>query len=168
MKILLVDKREIFREGLAKLIQSSSRMQVVGTCCSGLEAVEKADKLRPDVVLIDTELPEDDLIEAIRKIYKLLPETKVLLLAHSIKSHELLEAIRSGASGYVTKDITVEDLIKTVTLIFNGEVIIGAPVAQALFNEVAVLKATNQSRDKRLENLSEREYGVLELVAKGK
>lgn len=165
--LLLVDKRELFREGLVKLLHGKSNIEVVGTCSDGLQAIEKAGKSRPNVVLMDTELPQGKCAETTQRICELLPEAKVVILTHSTESADLLAAIKAGALGYVTKDITLEDLIKAISLVIDGEVIIGAPIARALFEEFTSLEAKPLQKEKRIKILSEREREVLSLVAKG-
>ena len=166
-RLLLVDRREIFREGLAKLVQDKPNIEVVGTCSTGPEAMEKASELKPDVVLMDTELPEGECVEATKRICELLPKTKVIMLTHSIESRDLLAAIKAGAQGYVTKDITLEDLLKAVTLVIDGGTIIGAPLAQIMLKEFASLDTKAPPHAKHIEVLSKREREVLSLVAKG-
>ena len=167
IRLVLVDRREIFREGLAKLLQAEPNIEVVGTCAGDLEAIEKACEFKPDLVLMDTELPECKCIEATRRICELLPETKVIMLTHSRESCDLFDAIKGGAVGYVSKDITVEDLIKTVTLVIDGGTIIGAPMAETMLKEFALTEAKGQQQAKYYETLSKREQEVLDLVAKG-
>jgi len=167
IRLLLVDRRELFREGLAKVMQGEPNIEVVGTCSTGPEAIEKASELKPDVVLMDTELPEGKCVEATNRICELLPETKVIMLTHSIESRDLFAAIKAGAQGYVTKDITVEDLLKAVALVIGGGTIIGAPLAQIMLKEFISLETEALSHAKHLEVLSKREREVLSLVAKG-
>ena len=167
IRLLLVDRRELFREGLAKVMQGKPSIEVVGTCSTGPEAIEKASELKPDVVLMDTELPEGKCVEATNRICELLPETKVIMLTHSIESCDLFAALKAGAQGYVTKDITVEDLIKAVTLAIGGGTIIGAPMAETMLKEFASLETKDPPHAKHIEVLSKREREVLSLVAKG-
>lgn len=167
LRLSLVDRRELFREGLAKLLEDEPRIKVVCKCSCDREAIETVSKCKPDVALIDTELPEGKCVEVTRYICELLPKTKVIMLTHSTESRDLLAAIRAGAIGYVTKDITVEDLIRAIILVDDGGTIIGAPIAKTLLKELLTQEDRKLSVAKYDETLSQREREVLELVAKG-
>ncbi|MFC2017445.1 LuxR C-terminal-related transcriptional regulator [Chloroflexota bacterium] len=167
IRVLLVDRREIYREGLAKLLENKPEVEVMSACPGDLEAIEKISELKPDVVLMDTELPEGECAEVTRRICQLLPGIKVLMLTDSRDSYDLYAAIRAGALGYVTKDITTEELIKAIVLVVDGRVIIGAPMLDKLRNEFDSLEAKLLRKEIPYDLLSEREREVLDLVAKG-
>jgi len=168
MKLLLVDKREIFLEGLARVLADKPGIEVVGKCLSGSEAIEKASEVRPDVLLIDTELPEGECVETTRSICQILPSTRVLVLTHSEADHDLFSTIRAGARGYISKDIGVDNLIKALTLVARGEVIVSSPVAEKMLAEFFSLKGDHESKPRDIDiNLSEREKQVLAMLAKG-
>lgn len=133
IKLRLVDRREIFREGLARVLAEQPSIEVVGTCACSSEAIEKARDRQPDVVLIDTELEEGECVEVTRCICELLPSTRILVLTHSEKDHDLLATINAGARGYVSKDITVDDLVKAITIVADGGVIVSSPMAVSGF-----------------------------------
>jgi len=167
-KVLLVDKREIFREGLARLLSEKPDIEVLATCGCSSEAIEKAQIFHPDVVIIDTELEENGCAEATRCISEYLPSVKIIILTHSEEDSDLLSTFEAGAKGYVSKDLTIDDLIKTITLVLDGAVIISAPMAAKVLNEFSSMKV---AQDKMPTNhgakLSKREHEVLRLVAKG-
>ena len=120
VKLLVTDKSEIFREGLVKLLECQSDIEVVSVCCTGLEAVESAHEHQPDVILIDAELSECSGIEAMQHIHERLPKTSIIVLTNSEANDDLLSAVKAGARAYISKDISVENLIKTITLVAEG------------------------------------------------
>jgi len=110
----LVEKNEFFCEGLVKLLEHEPDIEVVRTCCTGLEAIKRANKYQPDVILIETELAECSGIEAIQHIHERLPNANIIVLTHSKAHTDLISAIKAGARAYISKDtISIENLIKT-------------------------------------------------------
>ena len=168
VKLLLADKSEIFRAGLVKLLEREPSIEVVCVCRTGLEAAESANEHQPDVVLIDTELSECSGIEAIQRIHERLPKTSIIVLTNSEANGDLLSAAKVGARAYISKDISVENLIKAITLVADGEVIVSPPMAARLlaeFNSLEERKDAAKLEDGTL--LSKREQAVLALVAQG-
>ena len=167
-KLLLVDKREIFREGLAKLLRDKLKAKRIETCACGRAAIEKAGTLQPDVVLIDTQLDGNECTETVRSISKLLPSARILVITHSESERELQSSISAGAMGYVCKDVSLDELMKALTLVAQGNVIITSPMASKMLAELGSLET---SEGKTLANhetrLSQREQEILRLVAKG-
>ena len=167
IKVLLVDKRQIFLEGLAKLLEHVPELEVLTTCSNGLEAVDKASKLKPDVILMDTEAECQD-FEATRRIGVLLPETKIIMLTHSEEKNNLLSALKAGARGYLSKDISLENLVKSIVLAASGELIISPCMVTKLLEEFSSWPEDKQQVKTGYRNcLSPREEQVLALVAKG-
>lgn len=168
MKVLLADKREIFREGLANILGGKPDFEVVATCSSGLECIQKATALEPDVVILDTEISECDCIEAIQCINGLLPAVRILILTHSEKERDLFSTLKAGATAYISKDACVKDLIETISRVHLGEVVITPPMAAKLINEFALWEESKEVEQQKCDtNLTEREAEVLSLVAKG-
>lgn len=168
VKLLLADKSEIFREGLMKLLEHEPSIEVVCACRTGLEAAESACEHQPDVILIDIELSECSGIEAMQRIHERLPKTSIIVFTNSEANGDLISAVKAGAKAYISKDISVENLIKTITLVANGEVIVFPPMAARLFAEFNLLekrKDATKVGDGTL--LSKREQAVLALVAQG-
>ena len=168
VKILLADKCGIFRDGLVKLLEHEQSMEVVCTCRTGLEAVETATEHQPDVILIDTELSECSGIEAIQRIHERLPKTAILVLTCSELNDDFFSAVKAGARAYISKDISIENLIKTVILVAEGEVIVSPPMAVRLLAEFNLLKEhEDAAKLGDITLLSKREQAVLSLVAQG-
>ena len=168
VKLLLADKNEIFCEGLAKLVKRQPSIEVVCVCRTGLEAVESACEHQPDVILIDTELSECSGIEAMQRIHERLPKASIIVFTNSEANGDLISAVKAGARAYISKDISVENLIKTIALVADGEVIVSPPMAARLLAEFNLLeerKDATKLGDGSL--LSKREQAVLTLVAEG-
>jgi len=166
VKLLLADKNEIFREGLAKLLEHEPNIEVVSTCSNGLEAVESTYKYQPDVILIDTELSECSGIEAVQRIHEGLPKTSIIVLTYSEADDNLISATRAGAKAYLSKDVSVENLVKAITLVAEGGVVLFPPMAARLLAEFNFLEESKDAA-KLVTLLSKREQLVLSLVERG-
>lgn len=168
IKVLLADKRGIFREGLAKILAGEPDIKVVSICSSGLECIRKATELKPDVVILDTEISECDCIEATQCINKLPLAPRILILTHSEEDRDLFSTLRAGARAYMSKDVMAKDLIKAITRVHLGEVIVTPPMAAKLISEFALLEESKEAGQRKYgTSLTEREVEVLALVAKG-
>ena len=166
VRLLLADKHEIFREGLARLLQGEPGIEVVCACCQGWEAT--AYKHQPDVVLMDTELSECSGIESIQRIQEKLPKTKVIALTHYGEDSNLFSALKAGARAYVTKDTSLEDLVKTINLVADGNVFISASMAAKFYDKFNTSGDPNGTVKARGDfALSKREQAVLNLVSQG-
>ena len=169
VKLLLADKSEIFREGLVKLLEHEPSIEVVCTCCTGLEAVESANEHQPNVILVDPELSECSGIEAMQRIHERLPKTNIIVLTCSEADADFFSAVKAGARAYISRDISLENLIKTVTLVAEGEVIVSPPMAARMLAEFNFLLAEHKDAAKLGDGtlLSKREQAVLSLVEQG-
>jgi len=166
--VLVVNNCEIFREGLATLIEGKATIGMVYTCSNGLEAVEKARRVKPDVVLMDIELPRDTAIRATSLICEQLPKTRVLMLTKSDEDSDLLLALKAGAKGYISRNTGIDQVIKTITLTCQGDIIVPPSIATRLLLEFARLeRKEGEWGMKEGIGLSQREKEVLRLVAKG-
>ena len=147
---------------------SQPDIEVVGACESGTEAIEKARQLKPDVIILDTEI-EGNSPDVACRIRKALPESaQILMLTHSEEHHDLFDALKCGARGYLTKDATISDLVKSVNIIAEGGVIISPPMASKMLQELSSLNTAESrvSTDYRLQ-LTKREKEVLILIGRG-
>jgi DNA-binding NarL/FixJ family response regulator len=163
-KILLVDDKEIFREGLARVLEEQGQIEVVSQCSNGRQAIEQANSTEPDVILMDTKISECGSIEATQRINESCPKAKVVMLTDSRNEEDLFSAIGSGATGYLAKDIKVVDLVKSIDLITKGDVVISPPVSAGLAGKVNLATAMEP---KTSDSLSEREKEILKLLSKG-
>ena len=168
IKLLLADKAEIFREGLAKLLEGEHDIEIVSQCRTGLEAVENAHKHHPDVVLMDIELSECSAIEAAQRIHETLPETGIIILTNTEADDPLLSAVKAGARAYISENVRIENLIKIITLVAEGDVIVSPPMAARLLEEFNFLgKHKDMVNFAVVTRLTKREQTVLALVAQG-
>jgi len=164
IKVLLADDKEIFREGLARLLDEQEQIEVVSLCSNGKQAIDKAKETEPDVVLMDSHISDCDSKKATRQINESSPKVKVAMLTDSKYEQTLFSAMDAGATGYLVKDMKVVDLIKSIDLIAKGEVVVSPPLARKLVDKVASKKAKETEVK---DNLSERETEILKLLAKG-
>ena len=168
IKVVLVDKRELFRQGLAKILEEELGLHLETTCSCGLEGIAKAGELKPDVILLDTELSDFSYLEVTRCIREVSPQTRIIVLTHSERAKDLYSALRMGIRGYVSKDTKVEDLTKTITLVHEGKIVISAPMSGALLDQLSQFNQPYEVVEgKQVLNLSAREIEILSLVAKG-
>ncbi|HEU4743186.1 MAG TPA: response regulator transcription factor [Meiothermus sp.] len=158
LRILIADDHPVVRAGLAGLLSAQEDFQVVGEAGSGLEAVQMADALRPNVVLMDLRMPGMDGTAATRAIRSRFPEVQVLVLTTYDTDTEIVRAIEAGAIGYLLKDVPREELYKAIYASAHGESVLSPPVAARLLGR---MRAPSD------ESLSTRELEVLSLVAKG-
>jgi len=163
VKVLLADGKEIFREGLARLLQEQEQIEVVSQCSNGKEAIKKAKESEPDVVLMDSSISDCGSKEAIQQINESSPGVKVAMLTDSRDEEELFSAIEAGATGYLLKDMKIGDLVESIDLIGKGEVVVPPPLAGKLVRKVALKIKEAEVKDV----LSQRETEILRLLAKG-
>lgn len=165
MKVLLVDDHALFRAGLASLFGAWG-IEVVGEAGNGNEAIERARELQPDVIFMDINMPERNGLEATRAIKAESPETTIVMLTVSDDERDLFEAIKSGAEGYLLKDLKEEEFEEMIRRIGDGEPALSPGLARKLLREFAegdVREATADPDD----DLTDREREVLQHVARG-
>jgi DNA-binding NarL/FixJ family response regulator len=168
IRVLIVDDHALFRRGLQMVLEGESDIDVVGEANDGHEAVEKAEQTTPDVVLMDVRMPRRSGIEATRAIKDTQPLTRILMLTISDEEADLYEAIKAGASGYLLKEISIEEVSGAVRAVHQGQSLISPSMASKLLTEFASMV---KRRDERAQvpgpRLTDRELEVLKLVAKG-
>jgi len=168
VKVLLADSKDLFREGLAELLQNQPHIEVICQCHNGLKALEKAKETEPDIVLMDTYMPDGDSIEVVKHIGESLPNTKVAMLTDCREEEKLFSALSSGARGYLLKNIEVDTLVECVDLIAKGELVISPPLGGKLLNEFGAMRKEKEAGELTGKTvLSEREIEILKLVVKG-
>ncbi|MHB1006096.1 MAG: response regulator [Chloroflexota bacterium] len=167
-KVLVVDDHPLFRGGLAKILAGKG-VDVVGEAADGFEAVEAAERLRPDIVLMDLNMPRCGGLEATRMIGERLPDTRVVILTVSDLDEDLFAAIRAGADGYLLKNVDPDDLVHLLERIALGEAPISGAIASRLLAEFAVrLKEPGEPHAVPPTHvLTAREIEVLRCVASG-
>lgn len=167
IKVLLAGGREIFREGLLRLLKEQPHINVVSQCNS-MQALTKVKETKPDVIIIDTNPVAADALVATRKISRQCPKTKIAVLTEESNEEELLFVMEQGAQGYLSKGISVDDLIKCIELIARGEIVI-THLASTKFRRGLVLQHDVKVRAgiERKPCLSDRELEIIGLVANG-
>jgi DNA-binding NarL/FixJ family response regulator len=167
-RILLADDHTLFREALAGILTNQPDMEVVGEACDGLEAVVKAQALRPDLVLMDVQMPGLDGIQATRQIRQALPGTIVVMLTVRDDEEKLLRALKAGAQGYLLKDIRAHEMLAMVRGALRGEAALSPRLAGLMLAEFRRLSQQVPAEDPASEIvLTRREREVLEMVAQG-
>jgi two-component system NarL family response regulator len=165
MKVLLADDHPLFLDGLEDLLAAHG-FEVLGTARDGLEAVEKARALHPEAILMDIRMPRLDGLAAVRAIKAELPEVKIVMLTISEADGDLFEAIKSGASGYLLKSQSAEELLALVRGVERGEAAFSPGLAARILQEFG-RQASALDEKRGTAGLSEREREVLALIAKG-
>lgn len=166
--VLVVDDQELLRTAFASLIDAEDDMQVVGRAGDGEQAVALANRLSPDVVLMDVRMPVLDGIEATRRITSSGSHgtARVLILTTFDLDEYVFEALRAGASGFVLKSRPLEELLAAIRVVAAGDGLLAPSVTRRLISHFAAKSAPAHSR-RELEDLTERERDVLALVARG-
>jgi DNA-binding NarL/FixJ family response regulator len=170
IRTLIVDDHALFRRGLEIVLVSESDIEVVGQAGDGAEAVQKAAESVPDIVLMDVRMPRSSGIQACRAIKDAAPSAKIIILTMSDEEEDLFEAIRAGASGYLLKDIPLDEVAEAVRAVHGGQSLISPSMAGKLLTEFATLAKRDQDQPPQqlpAPKLTDREMQVLKLVARG-
>jgi DNA-binding NarL/FixJ family response regulator len=162
IRILLADDHAMVRQGFRLILSSQPDMEIVGEAGNGREAVEMAEKLQPDIIVMDVAMPELNGIEATRKITAALPRTRILALSMHKDSVYVREILRAGARGYLLKDSIDSDLLSAVRAVAKGEGYLSPAVSDA------VLSDYRKHVTAPLDLLTGREREVLQMIATGK
>lgn len=163
IKILIADDHPVVREGLITMIKREPDFKVIGEAANGVEAVNKAKELKPEVVLMDLRMPEMDGVEAIRQISATEPNIKFIILTTYSDDEFIFRGIEVGARAYLLKDAPREELFKAIRAVYRGESLIQPVVASKVLDRFAELSRQSHTP----ETLSDREIEVLTLMAKG-
>lgn len=167
MRVLLADDHALFRAGIASLLRAWG-MEVVGQAANGDEAIALARRLKPELVLMDIGMSPCNGLEATRVVTAELPEIKVVVVTVSEDEHDLFEAIKSGAQGYLLKGMSEEELSATLESISTGEPALSPGLAAKILDEFARMARDGPDKPGGLEDeLTDREREVLRLVAEG-
>jgi DNA-binding NarL/FixJ family response regulator len=168
-RILLADDHDLFREGVASLVNAQPDLEVVGQAVDGLEAYARALELRPDLIIMDIKMPVCDGLEATRLIRLDWPEARILILTVHDEDEKLFEAIKSGASGYLLKNTNSEAFLADVRGALAGEAPLPARLAKRLLEEFSRLanQPPSETAPAPPPELTGREREVLEFVASG-
>jgi NarL family two-component system response regulator LiaR len=160
ISVLIADDHPVVRQGLRTFLDTQDGLEVVGEAGDGVEAVELAQQLLPDVVLMDLVMPGLDGVEATRRIRELSPSTKVIVLTSFDDDEKVFPSVKAGAAGYLLKDVHPQELAEAVRKVYRGEALLASSVAAKLMQEVA-------GERQPAAGLTERELEVLRLIARG-
>jgi DNA-binding NarL/FixJ family response regulator len=166
VRVLVVDDQELFRRGLTMLLSAEPGIQVVGEAGDGDEGVALAESVAPDVVLLDIRMPKRTGLEACSTIKQAVPAAKIIMLTVSDEEADLYEAVKSGASGYLLKDSSIEEVSQAVRVVADGQSLISPSMAVKLIDEFKQMSRPERENVGGL-RLTERELEVLRLVARG-
>jgi RNA polymerase sigma factor (sigma-70 family) len=168
---MIVDDKELFREGLRKVLTRQSDIEVIGDAPDGRRAVDMVRQTKPDVVLMDVMMPVMDGVEAARRICAQFPKTQVVMLTVSENEQNLYEAVKAGARGYIHKDTSVDDVTTAIRKAHEGQAMVTPFLASKLLDEFAnMARSRDEEREAEQEaatRVTEREREVLQLLVKG-
>jgi two-component system, NarL family, response regulator LiaR len=165
-RLLIVDDHAIIRRGLRQLILETPEIELVGEAQDGQEAVEIVRQLKPEVILMDIQMPVLDGIEATRKIIAEYPQTGIIMLTVQRNSNLIFEAITAGARGYLLKDADEEALMRAILAVSRGEALIDSGIAAQVLDEFRRL-SQSKGAPSEFEKLTDAEMDILRLVAQG-
>jgi len=164
LRLLIADDQPLMRAGFRAVLEATGEMEVVGEVEDGEQAIAAARSLSPDVVLMDIRMPRLDGIEATRR----LPDQRVLILTTFGLDDYIVEALRAGASGFITKDVPADELVRAVKAVAAGDALLSPSVTRQLLDRVGRrLPAAIDVQPETLAELTEREREVLGLLARG-
>jgi len=165
IRVLLADDHTIFRKGLREVIDKQSDMTVVGEAKDGIDAVNKAEELAPDIILMDISMPILDGVKATRLIRDQDEQVGIVMLTMYGGDQYIFEAIKAGAQGYILKDADLDELLKAIRGVHRRQPMIDSSIAGRVLVEFGRLTRDQQNQD--FLDLSERETEILQLVAQG-
>ena len=166
VRVLVVDDHALFRHGLLQVLGAEPDLEVVGEARDGIEAIELAAELLPDVVLMDVKMPTVNGIEAARRIRAAQPSVRVLMLTESEDEEDLYAAVRAGATGYLLKEVGIDEIGGAIRAVAAGQALVSPGMTTKLLSEFnALSRRLEEEHDGR--RLTDRELEVLRLIARG-
>ncbi|MDH5360922.1 MAG: two-component system response regulator NarL [Gammaproteobacteria bacterium] len=163
--VITIDDHPLFRKGLAQLLEMDKQLELIGEAASGREGIKLAEKLRPELILLDLNMAEMDGIETLRHLKKSELDAHIVMMTVSDHEEDLVAAIRSGADGYLLKDMEPEDTLLSINKVINGEMVISNRLTSLLAH---ALKAENTIPDSASQaGLTERELEIVKQIAQG-
>ena len=169
IRVMIVDDHALFRRGLQMVLEQEQDIEVVGEAGDGGDALAMAQEAMPDVVLMDVRMPGRGGIDATEKIKEAMPHVKILMLTVSDEEADLFDALKAGASGYLLKDTSIEEVADAVRKVSRDESLISPSMANKLVSEfTSMVKRADEKQSVPQPRLTDREMEVLKLVAKGR
>lgn len=167
-RVLVVDDQRVLREGLVTMLQLISDVEVAGSAADGAEAVSVAERVRPDVVLMDLRMPRVDGVEATRRVLAAVPTARVIVLTTYADDESVFAALDAGARGYLTKDAGADEIARAIQAVRAGEALFDPSVQRRILEKAATGQTLASHEGKRHpDGLTDREAEVLALVASG-
>jgi two-component system response regulator NreC len=166
IRVLIVDDHTILRAGLRMLLNAHRDIEVIGEASDGSQAISAAQRLQPDVILMDIAMPETNGIDATREIKRLMPETRVLVLTMHENEEYLFQVLRAGASGYILKEAADTELVTAIRVVYGGRFYLSPSAQSMMVGDYLQRVRTGEERDS-YGALTEREREILKLVAEG-
>ena len=168
IRLLLADDHAVVRQGTAELLRRESDLEVIAEAENGLQAVELAEKLRPDIVVMDVRMPQLSGVEATRRIRETMPDVRVLILTAHEDDQYIFSLLQAGANGYLLKTAPISELVKAIRQVKEGFSPIDPSIARKLIARVSEREQEKPSADKQIsEDLTTRELEVLQMLAQG-
>jgi NarL family two-component system response regulator LiaR len=164
IRVLIVDDHTVVRDGLNALLSVEPGIEVVGSASDGVQAVELAQNLDPDIILLDLVMPKMDGVQVINEIKVTNPDIKILVLTSFAENHQVYSAIKSGAIGYLMKDSSADDLINAIRDTYENKPVLQPEIARKLMRDIQ----TQESEKPPKNTLTDREIEILRQVALGK
>lgn len=166
IKILLAEDHTIVRKGIRSLLDEEADIEVVGEAADGHEALEKVERLSPDIVLMDSTMPILNGLEATRQITKRFPQVKVLVLTMHTNEEYVFQFLQAGAVGYLVKQAAPKELISAIEAVYQGDYFLSPAISKTVIEEyVRQVKTTD--KDDPYEQLTDREREVMQLIVEG-
>lgn len=166
-RVLIADDDDLMRAGLVELLSADPEIEIVGEASTGREAVERARRLVPDVVLMDVRMPDLDGIAATRALASAAPKTRVLILTTFEQDDYIFGGLRAGASGFLLKRTRPEELLAAVHTIAAGDSLLSPSITRRVIDRMAQQPTPELADQAKLDELTPREREVLELIARG-
>jgi DNA-binding NarL/FixJ family response regulator len=167
IRVMLADDEAIVRDGLRAIIEVEADMEVVGEAADGAEAVDVARDLRPDVALVDIQMPRLDGVETTRRLVRLDPPPRVVVLTTFDRNEYVYESMRAGASGFLLKDVRRGQLTDAIRTVVAGETLLAPSITRRLIEQFCRRPSPSSATPEELGELTERELEVLALLGRG-
>jgi DNA-binding NarL/FixJ family response regulator len=167
IRVIAADDQPLMLEAFRMVLHAEDEIDLVGMATNGAEAIEVAERIRPDVVLMDIRMPIMDGVEATRRLGVALPGTRVLVLTTFDLDEYVVEALRAGASGFLLKDVEPSELVHAITVVARGDALLAPSVTRRLLDTVVGSLTPASSHSQSVDVLTEAELRVLTLVGRG-
>lgn len=166
VRILLADDHEMFRQGLSSLLKNQPDMEVVGEAENGASAVLLARQLKPDLIVMDVDMPGMTGIDASRRILPEMPNVKLVALSTYLKKAFIIEMLKAGASGYILKEQAFDELVRAIKTVLSGETYLSTKATAVIVDDY--VRGLSGKYGSALTELTDRERQILKLLAEGK